>query len=164
MKGRFTLLAAVAVLLIFIVGPVVQAQPLKIGVIVRVEAPDALDPLGTAVKVVRQVERALGDTKVFALVNQDLLNLTQKRLDIHLSAASSLRDMHAVAESLHLDRLIIIQVKVSDRFEAELTALVYNPHGDQVYLAAFNARGPHLDEVLEHAVGGLLDRIFPQLK
>lgn len=172
MKNRLPLLPIIAALLIFIAGPLAQAQPqsqphphpLQVGVVVRVEAPDALDPGAIAGRVLHQVERALGDVRAFALVNQELLNQAQERLHIRLGTDSSVRDLRAVAEFLHLDRLIIIYVKTFDRFIAELTAVVFHPRGGQVTLVAFNARGSQLDEVLEHAVGGLLERIFPGLK
>lgn len=165
MKGRFSLLAVVAVLLILIVGPLAQAQPhpLKVGLVVRVEASDALDPGAIAGRIMHQVERVLGDARAFALVDQELLHQAQERLDIHLGTTSSVRELHAVADVLHLDRLVIIHVKASGHFELELTAVVFNPRGDEVNLTAFNARGPNLNDVLERAVGGLLERVFPHM-
>lgn len=147
-------------------GPAPEStpEPMRVGVVVRVESPGVLlDEPEVAAAVLRQVHESLGEAKGIVLVAQDELAAVQKRLAIAIGGDSPARQIRALMAALKLDRLVVIGVTVSDHFKITLGAVVFNPRGKAILATRIGVAAPKFDGALERAVRALLDRLIPAL-
>lgn len=163
MKQRFAILIGGLLLALLVVGPMVQAQPSRVGVLLRVDSPEFVSDLDIAAATLRQIKENLHDVRGIVLVDQEKLVSAQKRLGINIRRGSALRDLHALATLLELDRLVIVDVTVSNRFRVSLEATVITPRIDPIFVASFTVVGPNLNNVLGRAVKELLHQLLPAL-
>lgn len=166
MQHRWIALTCLA-LLIAAALPV-QAQPndapLRVGVVVRVDAPDRLDiDRDLAANALGQIAEHLNGVRGVTLVAHDALVLAQARLGITLDSDSTPRQLQRVAQLLDLDRLIVVEVRISERFKVTISATVYFSATDRTVTVAVRASGPKLDDVLARAIRELVHVLLPAL-
>ncbi len=160
-----TLMVTIATLLTFTF--IVEAQPRadRVGVVVRINTPDDffMTRVEIADEVLRDVRSSIDDARGIAVVDQDVLVSAQEQLGITLDVDSENRELNAVSNLLNLDRLVVIHIDVSNRFNVEISTVIYNNNAERTANLSASAIGPVFDGVLQRATNALLEDLIPTL-
>lgn len=167
MKKLFTLSLMVTIAALLAFAFVVEAQPRpdRVGVVVRISTPDDffMTRAEIASDILRTVRSTIDDVRGITLVDQDVLASAQDQLDISLDIDSENRELNVVSNLLNLDRLVVIDIEITSRFNVDMTAVVYNNNVERKATISANATGIPFGSVLERATGALLEDLIPLL-
>jgi hypothetical protein len=167
MKLRFGLLSILALTIILVGHVVAQAQPTpnRVGIVIRVDAPERFPAQAAEVAgdALRELRSSLDDARAIEVIDQAALASAQERLDIFLNIDSGQRDLQAVANLLNLDRLVVVDLTLSGRFSISLSAKAFNNDSNRTLV--FNARAvsDELNLALVRVMRDLLDNLIPFL-
>lgn len=167
MKRFFALSVAVTMVALFAFTLMVEAQPRpdRVGVVVRINTPDDffMARADIASDVLRTVRNTLDEVRGVTLVDQGVLASAQEQLDISLDIDSENRELNVVSNLLNLDRLVVIDIDITSRFNVDMTAVVYNNNAERKATINASATGLPFGSVLDRATNTLLEDLIPLL-
>jgi len=157
-----TLTVTVAALLMFTLTVDAQPRPHRLGVVIRIDTPDDffMTRADIATEVLRDVRSSIDDARGISVVDQDVLVSAQEQLGITLGIDSENRELNVVSNLLNLDRLVVIHIDVSNRFNVEIISVIYNNNAERTANLNANATGPLFEGVLQRATNEFLEELI----